>query len=83
MSERTLPPGDYAYVMEGGTLCPCLVLKRGWLTADVLRFRPFEGTKRKRIRKGRLLPVEQTNAVLAFKNDPMAVIHMVGEEPAA
>lgn len=80
---RGLPPGDYAYLPNGAGLNPALVLNRGWLLSRVAAFEPFRGTSVKTVRTRRLIPVEEGNKLIAFREDPMAVLHMHGDQEKA
>lgn len=79
---RTLPPGDYAYIIDGSYTCPALVVRRGRLWSHVIRFRPYDGTKPKRVRTRDLLGVDAVNRLIKFREDPMALLHMQGEPDA-
>lgn len=80
-SERELPPGDYGYVNYGGYFCPVRVIgQRGLIWSRVVLFKPFDGTKVKRVLTRNIVGIEEGNSLLAFKDDPMAVLHMTGEE---
>lgn len=84
MSSRELPPGDYAYIMEGDYFCPCRIIgKRGRIWTRVLRFKVYDGSEAKTVRTKRLIEVDDANGLIAFKEDPMAVLHMTGEEAKA
>ncbi len=75
-ADRSLPPGDYAYVANGTALLPCAVVgRRGRWFSTVLMFEPYRGTSQKRVRTKRLLGVEETNRLIAFRSDPMALLH--------
>jgi hypothetical protein len=79
---RTLPEGDYAYIIDRDYTCPALVIRRGWIWSQVLRFRPYDGTKPMRVRTRDLLGVEAVNRIIKFREDPMALLHMNGEPDA-
>lgn len=83
MADRTLPPGDYGYVQYKGCFCPVRVVgRRGLLWTRVALFKPYDGTKAMRVLTRRIIGVEDGNALLAFKADPLAVLHMTGDTPA-
>jgi hypothetical protein len=83
-ANRTLPPGDYAYLVKSDRVLPCVVVgKRGRWHTTVLAFEPFRGTTRRRVRTRHLVEIEEANRLHAFRNDPMAVLHMVGEDGSA
>lgn len=79
MNRRPLPPADYVYVLDGRDLLPAVVLKRGRVWTRVLRFKPFDGSKAARVRTRDVFDLPHANALLAFREDPMAVLHMTGE----
>lgn len=81
---RALPPGDYGYVDHGGYFCPVRVIgRRGLIWSRVALFKPFAGTAVKRVLNRKIVGVEEGNSLLAFRKDPMAVIHMTGDNADA
>jgi hypothetical protein len=80
MPDRTLPPGDYAYLASGNSLLPCVVFgQRGRWRTTVFAFEPFRGTRKRRVRTRDLLDLDTANRLIAFRNDPLALLHARGD----
>lgn len=67
------------FVIDGEYVLPCMVLEPGRRRTRVAIFKPYEGTKVKRVRHRNLLSLEEGRTWLAWRKDPMADVPTTGE----